>query len=253
MAKSNEKTPRSPCALIAHRGASGLAPENTRAALRKACEIGVDCIEIDVRLTGDQIPVLLHDASLKRIGPKSQKHSPINHSPLQTLKGYDIGSWFDPKFSKERLITLADALALCQKQVPLMIEIKRDTHPPQVIVDAIFQALVANRSAWKHLFVGSFSYPVLALFKEKLQRTKLPIELIGIADKSDCISPFVDLGIGRLALWHKLITPKLIDPLNKKKIPIWSFTVNNREEAEALAALGVQGIITNFPNRLKKK
>ena len=88
------------CKVIAHRGASGQAPENTLAAIHKALAIGVDMIEMDVRQTRDGAIVLMHDRTLNRTTNGKGRVAKKSLSELQTL---DAGSWFDPSFANERI------------------------------------------------------------------------------------------------------------------------------------------------------
>jgi len=92
---------------IAHRGASGYAPENTRAAFDLAIAMGADAIETDVRLTADGHPVLFHDAVVDRV---SDGRGPVDDHTLEELRRLDLGSWFGSDAAGERLLTLDEAL-----------------------------------------------------------------------------------------------------------------------------------------------
>lgn len=234
--------------IIAHRGASGHAPENTLASINKARELGVHYIEIDVRLTKDKVPVVLHDPHLKGVHPKKA----IRDISLSEARQHDVGSWFHPNFAEERIPTLTEALESHGKTSPLMVEIKRDIHGPKTIANAVFDTITDGRDLWNHMVIGSFSHQILHYMQQHIKNDSqhLPIELIGIADKPEQINPFLDMGIQRLALWHKLITPALMKHLNAKKIPVWVFTVNTPELAHKLTKMGVHGLITNFPEKI---
>lgn len=109
--------------IIAHRGFSDEAPENSLAAFHKAIEAKSDMIELDVRLSADNVPVVFHDRRLQRTsdgnGAVNQKHSRI-------LTEIDNGSWYSPKFSRERIPLLSDVFPLLKKDLRLNIEIKPD-------------------------------------------------------------------------------------------------------------------------------
>src|SRR5262245_13704174 len=97
--------------LIAHRGASSEEPENTLASIRRAIELSVDWVEIDVHLTRDLVPVVIHDSTTSRT-TDSQKKLKIESSPLEILKQLDAGSWFHLRCKEERIPTLAEVLQL---------------------------------------------------------------------------------------------------------------------------------------------
>jgi glycerophosphoryl diester phosphodiesterase len=109
--------------IIAHRGFSDEAPENSMAAFHKAIEAKSDMIELDVRLSADNVPIVFHDRRLQRTsdgnGAISQKHS-------RQLTEIDNGSWFSPKFNRERIPLLKDVFPLLKKDVRMNIEIKPD-------------------------------------------------------------------------------------------------------------------------------
>src|SRR5579859_6338194 len=98
----------SPPAIIGHRGAAGLAPENTLAAIRAAAAAGARWVELDVQLTRDGVPVLLHDSTLERTTDGEGK---VGDADLDALRRVDAGSWFAPRFLGQRVPTLAEAVA----------------------------------------------------------------------------------------------------------------------------------------------
>jgi glycerophosphoryl diester phosphodiesterase len=109
--------------IIAHRGCSDEAPENSMAAFHKAIGAGCDMIEMDVRLSADDVPMVFHDRRLQRT---SNGSGPINKKHSRQLSSIDNGSWFSPKFSHERIPKLSEVLPFSRKGVRLNIEIKPD-------------------------------------------------------------------------------------------------------------------------------
>ncbi|HRJ78374.1 MAG TPA: glycerophosphodiester phosphodiesterase family protein, partial [Planctomycetota bacterium] len=92
--------------ILAHRGASALAPENTAAAFALARSMGADGFECDVHLSGDGVPVVIHDRNLKRLAGLNRR---VDSLPWRQLSGLDVGSWFERRFSDQRLLRLQDA------------------------------------------------------------------------------------------------------------------------------------------------
>src|SRR5512140_205883 len=112
--------------LVAHRGSSGTAPENTMAAFRKAIAAGVDMIELDVRMSKDYHLIVLHDSTVRRTtnGPGR-----VCGMSLQELKSLDAGSWFGPRFRGEQIPTLREVMELLPARVGLNSEVKTDGDP----------------------------------------------------------------------------------------------------------------------------
>ncbi len=123
--------------ITAHRGASSVAPENTLAAIRQAIEEGTDWVEIDVQETADGEVVVFHDSDFMKLAGVDLK---IWDATLADLKKIDIGSWFDAKFSDQRVPTLAEVLDTCRGKVRVNIELKYYGHDQQLeqrVVDLV--------------------------------------------------------------------------------------------------------------------
>lgn len=235
--------------IIAHRGGAKEVPENTIAALKWALDLKVDCIEIDVRLSKEGIPVVLHDPSAARtIG--IDKSPEISTLTVPQIQKFDVGKSFGNAYLGEKIPTLLDVLHLNWGKTGLMIEIKKSRHAAKVLVDAVFVALLKAEKPLPAIVIGSFSVDIMHEVKKHPQRKELNIGMIGIVEKPDMITHFVKLDIPRLALWYKIITPSLIQPTLKKNIDIWSFTVDDIKIAEFLISLGIKGIISNVPKMM---
>ena len=109
--------------IQAHRGAGKLAPENTLAAIRRGCAMGFRAIEIDARLTKDEVPVVIHDRTLERT---TDGTGPVAETAAADIARLDAGAWFAPEYRGERVPTLAETIAWCRAQgVWMNLEIKR--------------------------------------------------------------------------------------------------------------------------------
>jgi len=116
---------------IAHRGASGTAPENTLAAFKKAIEIGVDAVELDLHGTVDGEVVVIHDTSLDRT---TDHQGCLNQTTLETIRRADAGRWFSPEFVVEPVPTLVEALECIAKTTIAVLEIKDPLIAEAVVV-----------------------------------------------------------------------------------------------------------------------
>ncbi|MEG0377945.1 MAG: glycerophosphoryl diester phosphodiesterase membrane domain-containing protein, partial [Eubacterium sp.] len=142
--------------VTAHRGSSVNAPENTIAALEGAIADGADYAEIDVAQTRDGVIVVSHDNNLKRI---SGHNINIWESNYNDIKNLDIGSWFDPKFSDQRIPTLEEAIETCNGKIKLNIELKPTGHEASLVESTI--AIINKENFRGDCFLASLSYPTI--------------------------------------------------------------------------------------------
>lgn len=227
--------------IIAHRGCSSETPENTMASIKKAIEIGVDLIEIDLHLTKDLIPVVIHDSDLNRTS-NFKSILKIEMSNLDELQNVDVGSWFDANFTEERLPTLKEVLELDFKGAKLMLEIKKDHLAPEVIVPPILEVVRSSSNSQQHYF-GSF-HP--GIVKEVIKNSR-EAKIIGILENLEMIDTFLRMKVSTLAIWQKILNPQAIRSLKAQNIEIFSFTVNDFDRYQELLDLGIDGIITDNP------
>lgn len=229
--------------LIAHRGVSFEAPENTLAAFQLAIDMGVDCIEMDLHLTSDGVPVVIHDSSLKRTTNASGDFS-IEELTLEQAKELDAGSWFSSEFAGEKIPTLKEVLALQRKGVKLMLEIKKGTVAPAKLCSAILSCLPKNDPT---IILGSFEPDIVkALLDSSYQ-------LIGIVEEESFIEVFLEMGLKHLAVWSKILGVRLMETSAEHQARVWVFTVDDPEDARFLNSLRVDGIITNNPRILQSE
>ena len=237
--------------IIAHRGASKEAPENTLASIELALSLEVDYIEIDVHLSKDGIPIVIHDPSAARmLGIK--KSPEVSHLTLKEIQQLDVGSSFQKAFIGEKIPSLQEVLNLEWNKTGLMLEIKKSSYPTNILVKKIFDVVFKANKPLTSILIGSFSLEIVKEVKRHLSKTDLPIEIIGIVEKHSMIEPFIKENVKRLAIWHQLISKKagLLSFLKKQEIDVWSFTVDDLTLAKFLISLGVNGIISNDPRMM---
>lgn len=234
MSKAKVKTK-----IIAHRGASSEAPENTLTSFKRALALGVDVIEMDIYLTKDGVPVIHHDDVFGRTigGEFLRKATDLHYKEMQYL---EAGEWFHPKFKGEKIPSLEEVLDLLDGKVELMLEIKKHPHTPDKVVEGIFKIL--KRYKQKQL-IGSFDPKIIG----QVMKTHPEYPVIGIAEDSAYVQMFLDLGVKHLALSFELLSEIAIKHFQKSGIKIWTFTVDTPEFAKYLASIPIDGIITNHP------
>ena len=239
--------------LIAHRGASADAPENTLAAFRLAWEQGADGIEGDFRLSSDGHIVCVHDADLQRTGGVSLS---VAESTLDALRQVDVGSWFDPAFASERVPTLAEVLELVPDGKRLFIEVKCGDE----IVEPLTHVL-ANASRGGRVAVISFSAEVIARCRREIPE----VEAFWITAFEECesgLQPEVDEVLQTLedldasgldCQAHPAFDESLARGLRSAGMGFHVWTVDTLELAQSFASLGVESLTTNRPGALRQE
>src|SRR5512135_624414 len=140
--------------VVAHRGSSGSAPENTLAAFRMAIDAGVDMIELDVRMTRDYHLVVHHDRRLERT---TNGRGLVWEKTLQELKFLDAGSWYAPRFRGETIPTLREVMDMLPAHVGLNIEVKTDGDPRKnQALEESCVLLIRERRFEKRTILSSF-------------------------------------------------------------------------------------------------
>jgi glycerophosphoryl diester phosphodiesterase len=232
---------------MAHRGFSGKAPENTLAAFQQAIEVGSDFIELDVRFSKDGHPVIFHDDTLERTTNGKGKVADFS---LLELKRLDAGSWFGGSFSGEKIPTLREVLGLARGRILVNIELKKGDQGRYTMIDLADRTLEEIQRAGMEAQVLVSSFDAGAI--ERVRKNSPTVAVAFITG-----SPWLS---AREAFGGKL--PPFLNPrkstLNERnlakahqegvKIVVW--TIDTEEEMEKFISMGVDGIITNHPDRL---
>jgi len=236
--------------VIAHRGFSGRAPENTLSAIRLAIDAGADMVELDFQASSDGAVVCFHDDSLDRT---TDGTGLVSQTPLEKLQRLDAGAWFSPRFQDERIPTLAEVLDEVKDRILLNAEIKGPAISRSIeggIAKRVAE-LIADHDMRDQVVVSSFSPLILeqmrtsdpqittaSLFDEKLPKTAIPSELIAA------------VGSRGLNLDRKRVDPELVESCLDSGIPLGVYTVDRRRDMKRFVEMGVHAIFTNHPDRL---
>lgn len=234
--------------IIAHRGASGNAPENTLAAIRLAAEHGATWIEIDVNISRDGTPVLFHDDGLNRCSTGTGLV--IEHS-LATLKSLDAGSWFSDDFKGESIPTLEECLLLATElNLGINLEIKPCSGWELPTTDAIAD-LLQHRSALPPVVISSFSHAAMQQAAKRLPQ--LPRSCLYLVAPPDWQTLIDEVEANNIHLHaNSLLDKAKVDSYKAKGLGVYCYTVNTSDEATALFEIGVDGVFTNYPMNLLK-
>jgi len=229
--------------VIAHRGASGHAPENTLAAFRRAVALGASFIETDLHLSRDAHFVAIHDDTVNRTTNGQGK---VHDLTLVDLRRLDAGSWFGSEFSGERIPTLEEILEFSKKN------------------DVVFYLELKPAGAWggEHALVGalresgeiartiviSFDAGIIAALR-KIEPT-LMTGLLFDGQTDQPLERAVEVGARQLAVRGDLVTPALIAAAHKRDLQIVCWTVNQPAHMRMLIEAGADGIMSDYPDRL---
>jgi len=228
---------------IAHRGASGHAPENTLAAFRKAVAMGAAFIETDLQLSRDARLVAIHDDTVNRT---TNGQGGVHDLTLAELRRLDAGSWFGSEFAGERIPTVEEILEFARKHdVVFYLELKPagSWGGEHALVSALRESKEIARSA-----VISFD-PAIILNIRNLEPT-LMTGLLYEGQLPDPIAKAVEIGARQLAVRGDLVTPRLLKEAREKDLQVICWTVNHPAHMRLLAEAGVNGIMSDYPDRL---
>jgi len=229
--------------IIGHRGASSVAPENTLAAFQKAIDFGADYFELDVWLSKDDSLIVIHDDSLHRTTNGTGLVAEYTYAELLQL---DAGSWFDPQFAGEKLPTLRQALQLARAgDIKVCIEVKS---PDAGIIPQILN-LVEKLSMQDRVILFSFDANQVA--EAKGINSEIPaLYLLGDIEMTD-IDFARQIHADAVGVGGE-VTKEIVTAAHNHGLEFWKWTVNEADEMRDLIDMGVDGIITNYPQRLKK-
>jgi len=227
--------------VIAHRGSSRSAPENTLSAIRCAIEDGADYAEVDVQETADGEVVLLHDPDLQRTTGRRGKIWRTTYAELTRL---DAGSWFAPAFAGERIPTLAEVIDVVRGKIGLVIEIKV-TGREKNLVQSVVQ-IVRKAGFDDECFITSMSASAI-----KEVKRLAPALQLGLVVRSRRVD-LTGLTTEHVALRDTLATSARICAARARGQRVHVWTVNDPGAMSRLVALGVDGILTDRPARLRK-
>jgi glycerophosphoryl diester phosphodiesterase len=229
--------------VVAHRGASGHAPENTFAAFERAVQLGATFIETDLQLTRDGRFVAIHDSTVERTTNGS---GAVHDFTLEELRRVDAGLWFDREFMGERVPTLEEILEFSRKSdVVFYLELKYDWAWG---MDHALAAALRKSENTARTIILSFNPSMLA----PLRRLDPSIMTGMLVEESgrEIVKEAIDIGARQLCLRSDRVTQELVEQAHREDLQVVTWTVNDKEQMHAMISAEVEGIMTDFPDRL---
>lgn len=236
--------------VIAHRGFSGIAPENTLVAVRKAIEADADMVELDFSLTKDGEVVCIHDDTLERTTDGAGLVADATWEEIQQL---DAGSWFSEEYAGEPVPHLNDVLDLVQGKMLINIEIKPEAYHPEPVGSISHKVLDAinKRDMRDQVVISSFDGRILkqireidstiktaTLYNEETDPVLNPLAIVASHGSNG-----FNLGKTQVKAW-------IVKDCHRRGIPVSVYTVNTKPMIRMILDMGVDAIFTNYPDRM---
>lgn len=232
--------------MIAHRGDSRAAPENTLAAVTSAMSLGVDLVELDYLHTADGVPVVFHDDELDRLTDAPArwgKDIALASKSLAELKQLDAGGWFAPQFAGTRIATLEEALLAVCPTSAMMIE--RKAGDAATCVGLLRRVGFVDRVA-----VTAFDWQFLA--DCRALAPDLVLGALGTKElRPDQLDEAVRIGASVIGWDDAHVTGELVEQVHRRGLRLWVWTVDDVARAKQLVSWGADGLITNVPSTMQ--
>ncbi|GMQ84727.1 MAG: glycerophosphodiester phosphodiesterase family protein [Acidimicrobiia bacterium] len=237
--------------IVAHRGDSDRAPENTTLAIERAIDIGVDMVEVDVRLTKDGVPILIHSARLEHT---TTGRGLVADHTWQEIRRLDAGVWMGPEFAGERVPSLEQVLDLAKGRVPLNL----DFQTPEAVapgVDAVRDAAMTGDVVVSGCRLDCFD--IMAAATNEIATLLNPDDLPAGIDPTETaavVHSSVDtadvLGAAGINLPHSPVDAAVVASAGKVGLGMWAWVVDDEERVAELIDLGVTAVTTNRPAQM---
>lgn len=233
--------------VIAHRGASGYAPENTLAAFTKAAQLGIRWIEFDVMLSACETPVVFHDDELWRT---TKTHGSIADHPYAYLRSLDVGAWFGSIFSGERIPNLEQVLDLmANANLCANLEIKPLPGQDKKTTNRVLETVRAfNPGLIKTILFSSFSLDALQALREQAPEANIGLlmddclpDWLQRAEELQCVSVHVS---------NRVLDEQLTSKIKQSGYQVLCYTVNEAARAKQLFSWGVDAVFSDVPDKI---
>lgn len=231
--------------VIGHAAAAGEAPANTLAGVRAALAARCEAMEIDVQPCADGVPVLMHDTTVDRTTDLS---GAVRALPLAALRAADAGGG-------EPVPTLAEVLDLVAGRLTVMCELKADPSlpsPDRVLVEGVLD-IIREHGAWPWAAIQSFDPAIVHLARELEPRISAaiispPVDAAGL---NRLMERVLVRGAQAISLEHGCIDADVVRRVKARQLTLWCWTADGEADWARLTGEGVDGIITNYPSRLR--
>ena len=227
--------------VVAHRGASRYAPENTLAAFRLALDQGARAVECDVRRTRDERLVVIHDATVDRTTDGSGLVSAL---PLETVRSFDAGRWFGAQYAGERVPLLEDLLRLVRGRALIQVHIKNDPSPAAGIEAQVLSELVRCGMEGEAL-VMSFDPESIRVVRSL--RSEVATGILHAARPAEIVASARETGATALCLERTYLDREVVAQARSARLGVCVWTVDHEAAFKRCQELGVDAVTSNDP------
>jgi glycerophosphoryl diester phosphodiesterase len=235
---------------LGHRGASAYAPENTLTSFNLAFDMGADGVELDVSVTKDRVPVVIHD---NRVDRTTDGHGAIAEMTLAEVKRFDAGAFFGAKFRGEKIPTLAEVLGGPGRRGIVNIELKSGKLPKVGLEASAIAKVIEETQAHERVIISSFNH--FALHAIHALDPRLPLGFLYF-NRAPLSFPYMKSQplVQPTALHPRfvVVTPGFVQWARGRNYKINTWTVDEPDEMRRLISLGVDSIMTNKPDVLSQ-
>jgi glycerophosphoryl diester phosphodiesterase len=230
---------------IGHRGAAGITPENTKLAFLKALDLGADAIEFDVQLTKDDVCIVFHDESLDRT---TNGEGFVADTSWEVISQLDAGSWFAESFKGLEIPTLEETLKTLGGRTTLNIEFKPDKGREERLVRHVMTT-VARLDLWDSVLFSSFDMQSIELLRRLVPRARIGVLCLRHR-MAEAIAVATEIGAETIHPHVAMVDHELVADAHRRGWQVWAWTANEPGEIELLKAFGVDGIFSDYPDRV---
>lgn len=228
---------------FAHRGASGSAPENTLAAMKKAVDLGAEAIEFDVQLTKDKRIVAIHDYKVDRT---TNGRGYVMKKSLGDLKKLDVGSWFGDEYIGEKIPTLEEVIESLPSNILLNIEIKSFMLDMRDISRFVVE-IIKKYEIEERVIVSSFDHKLLKKVRDLDEEIRIGMLFYGKLLDIEKYPPLKYLKPYSLHFSSEYLDKEDLEKLRKLPYKTYSYTINDEKLAKQFGEYGLDGYFTDYP------
>lgn len=235
--------------IIGHRGAAGYAPENTLESIHTAADMGIDWVELDVKLTKDEVPIIFHDEELERTTNGAGLVAEITYEEIRQL---EAGSWFGDSFAGAKIPTLEEAVdVLIERGLGLNLEIKPCPGREKLTAEVALDVLSQIWDDHSRLLISSFQHVSLEAARDMANDWARGL-LVGGDEMPENWQELADyLDVKSMNMGSRLVTRELIREVSDLDLKSLVYTVNDADLARTLQGWGVDTLFSDVPDVVK--
>ncbi|WP_216829325.1 glycerophosphodiester phosphodiesterase [Alkalihalobacterium elongatum] len=229
--------------VFAHRGLSGLYPENTMIAFKAAAKLPIDGIELDVQLTKDNVPIVIHDVTLDRT---TEGRGMVREHTLDQIRSYSAGTWYSEQFRVEKVPTLEEVLVWAKEEtLKLNIELKGPAWEREELWEAV-KLLIDRYNMIEQVIISSFDHVLIAKIQKEVPM--LETAVIVVSGMYQPLSYIQTIGTKGFHYFFPLMLEHEVKPLMEAGVLVRPYTINDKQMLKKAFQSKVTAIFTDYPH-----